>query len=225
MVNYFFSYCQLCGQSVDGPLDLCRGCAGDLPWLEHACQGCGLPLVNPFDDFCGHCLQHPPPWQQLVVVWRYEWPLDQLIGRFKYQRQLPPGRLLGDLLLAHLRRHYQHRDWPELLVPTPLHRWRRWRRGFNQSELLARQLQSALGLPCADLLQRRRATPAQQGLSRHQRQRNLQGAFQLRTSPTTRRIALIDDVITTGSTLAEMARLLRTSGVEEVHCWCLARTL
>ncbi|HTQ99285.1 MAG TPA: hypothetical protein VMH83_04810 [Candidatus Acidoferrum sp.] len=152
--------------------------------------------------------------------------MSALITRFKYHQGLECGRVLTQLLLDCIRQHYRSQPLPTLLLPVPLHATRLRERGYNQSLLMARDLGRALAIPVAThALQRQRITPPQQGLSAPQRRRNLRGAFVLTEPLPQRRIALIDDVVTTMSTVNEIARVLQRGQASppEIHVWCLAR--
>jgi len=218
--------CLLCRAS-SGTSGICGGCRRALPWIERACKGCGLPLLNTSIGplYCGECLQSPPPFARVLIPFRYQNPVDRLIADFKHRGHLATGHWLGTLLLEYLRQGYQAGPLPTLIVPVPLH-WRRWQwRGYNQSAELGQQLAHHLGIPCGeDRVMRRHATFSQQRLRRRERLRNLDAVFTLRTPVAKQRIALLDDVVTTGSTARSLARLLLEHGAQEVHLWALART-
>lgn len=214
------SYCALCGLRAAGPLDLCDGCADELPWLGNHCACCALPLPRP--GLCGGCLQRPPPFVRCVAPLRYEPPVDHLITRFKYGGEASAGQLLSRLLLYALDSAGSE---AELLVPMPLHWRRRWQRGFNQAAQLADLAGRGLQLPVATTaLQRLRPTAPQQGLAAADRRRNLCGAFRATAQVAGRRIALVDDVVTTASSASEATRALLAAGAVSVEVWCAART-
>ena len=115
---------------------------------------------------------------------------------------------------------------PDRIISVPLHRWRCWRRGYNQTDLLARPLAHWLGCHYSHMtLQRTRATPAQQQLNATARRKNMRGIFRCRESVQGQHIALLDDVVTTGSTINEIAKLLWAEGIASLQVWCLCRTL
>lgn len=189
-------------------------------------------------DLCIHCEaacpRAPPgsaPLASAFCLFRYEDPVDQLILRLKFQRDVAPARVLGTLLARALRAA-QH-PLPECLVPMPLHRSRYRERGFCQTSLIARhvasRLRSAAGtrLPLRrDLLQRVRATRAQSGLPAAERARNLDGAFACPArGRLPRHVALLDDVLTTGHTARAAIEALHAAGVPRVELWCCARAL
>lgn len=225
--------CLLCGTRLENEL-LCAGCELDLPHLERAgklCQQCSLPLESEA-NYCGHCLHKPPAFSHSVIPFSYQAPLDFLIHQFKYQRKLSAGRVLAQLLGAQIQHHYQDQPlrWPELILPVPLHWSRRWQRGFNQADLLGQELARQLQLPqYTRWCQRRERTPAQQGLNRAERQKNLRKAFVMPPKAITqirgKCVALVDDVVTTTATMRELSQLLVKQGAGEVHVWALARTL
>ncbi|WP_043319180.1 MULTISPECIES: ComF family protein [unclassified Pseudomonas] len=218
--------CLFCGGPADTGLALCAGCDADLPWLGSHCNTCALPLPE-HGLTCGECLRRPPPFEQVLAPWRYAFPLDGAITRFKHQADRPLGRLLGQLLGRHLRHAFaEGLPVPDLLLPVPLAPRRQRQRGFNQAELLARRLAADLGLPWRQPLRRVRDTPAQQGLDKAERKRNLRQAFALDDGAALRglHLALVDDVLTTGATAAALAQLLRRAGAARVDVYCLART-
>ena len=211
--------CLLCGApGVDGA-DLCAGCAAELPRNRSCCARCALPLAVP-TALCGRCQRHPPPWDAAWAPFRYGWPLDRLEARFKFGHDLAAGRALS----LHWQRQMAP-DLPALLLPVPLHRHRLRQRGYNQALELARPLARALGVPLRhDLLLRTRATHAQTELDAVTRRRNVRGAFALSArAHLPAYVAVLDDVMTTGATLAECARVLKRAGVARVDVWALAR--
>ena len=170
---------------------------------------------------CGDCLRDPPLLAQTRAVFVYGFPLDRLVPRFKFHRDLAAGRLMADLMAGAL----MSAPRPDALVPVPLHTRRIRQRGYDQALELARPLAATLALPLrADLLQRIRATAAQSELDAGQRQRNLARAFAVADQAALpARVALVDDVMTTGATLAAAAHALRAAGVERVDAWVCAR--
>jgi len=203
------------------------------------CSGPGQSLDEPWGlDLCIHCEAacprappEPPPWQQAFCLFRYEDPVDLMIQRLKFQRDIAQARVLGTLFARAWQA--QGRDRPECIVPMPLHRSRYVERGFCQTTLLARHIARRLGQPGqppvpvrTDLLLRVRATRAQSGLDAAERARNLKHAFVCRRDrPLPRHLALLDDVLTTGHTASTAIALLHDAGVERVDLWCCARAL
>lgn len=217
--------CALCLSATGRPSDLCEDCEAGLPWLQPGCRRCALPLAADEGAICGQCLTQAPHFQRCLCPLTYEFPVDRLITGLKHHGNLRYSRLLSELWLAGVKDEAL-RPAPDLLMPVPLHWRRQLRRGFNQSRFIAEDLARALDIPLLDSLRRQRATPPQQGLSATQRRRNLRHAFALRTGTdiSARHIALIDDVVTTGSTANAVAALLMKAGARRVDVWCLART-
>jgi ComF family protein len=164
----------------------------------------------------------------VIAPWRYDFPVDSLISRFKHHEKWPFGRLMAELLGQFL--HYRFDEGlprPDCLLPVPLSRRRLRQRGFNQAGMLAQWLGASLQLVVQPkLLLRTQDTPAQQGLDARARQRNLRQAFALadQAQVAGRHLALVDDVLTTGATAQALARLLINAGARRVDIYCLART-
>lgn len=214
--------CVLCGMPVAGALPLCDGCRGDLIPTLNPCPRCGDPLPEGVVGPCGRCLQHPPPFASVTAPLLYRPPLDGLLLGLKFHRALHHAPLLADLLVAALTGREQ--PLPGLLLPVPLHPLRLRERGYNQALEISRALGRRLAIPVRhDRVRRIRHTESQSRLRADQRRRNLRGAFALERAIGVPHVAIIDDVITTGATVAELARLLRRHGVERVEVWCVAR--
>ncbi|WP_312145705.1 MULTISPECIES: ComF family protein [Stutzerimonas stutzeri subgroup] len=218
--------CLLCDEPCDGH-PLCGPCEAELPWLYGRCATCAVPLPT-HGLVCGECQKRPPSYDHVEVPWRFAFPVDALITRFKHQARWPFGRLLGERLGLHLQHAFTDGlPQPDLLVPVPLARRRLRQRGFNQAQMLAQWLGGALTLPVDEhLLERVVDTPPQQQLDAATRRRNLRQAFCLApgTDIKGRHLALIDDVLTTGATAEALARLLKRAGAVRVDVYCLART-
>lgn len=212
--------CRFCG----GPAEqapVCRACRADLPWNRCACPCCALP--TPTGEACPDCLAAPPPVSRTVAPFVFAPPIAQLIHRLKYNRELADVRWLAAALAEHRQR--LDAPLPEQLLPVPLHRRRLWQRGYNQAQVLATALGRRLHVPVrGGWLKRLRATPQQVGQSAEERRRSVKGAFAVSGAVEGRHVALVDDVMTTGATLYELARALRAAGAAEVECWVLART-
>lgn len=215
--------CALCGQAGRGNLDLCAGCEGDLPLNESACEHCAEPLPPNHSGLalCGRCLKRPPMFDACVAPFRYAYPVDRMIQRLKYRRELACGRIFGQLLARQLARRETR---PELVIPVPLGLARYRERGFNQARELALPVCKSLGLTLnSHLVVRRRETQEQASLDRNERLKNTQHAFALTEPLTARHVAIVDDVVTTGSTANEIAKVLRAGGAEWVEVWAVAR--
>ena len=218
--------CLLCGAPGADARDLCAGCAADLQRNTICCPRCALPLAAPAPA-CGECLQREPAFAAAFAPFIYGHPLDLLVAKLKFGHSLAAGRVLVELWLEALCAAPPPR--PEVLVPVPLHRDRLRERGYNQALELARPLARAFCIPLAtDLLARSQATVAQSNLDAQARRRNLRGAFVFRPQELDEgvlpaHVALLDDVMTTGATLRESARVLKRAGIARVDVWVLAR--
>lgn len=215
--------CLLCGERGAAGRDLCSGCRASFIRNECCCPRCALPLQAPA-PLCGACLRREPPFAAAWVPFLYSHPLDLLETRFKFGRDLAAGRILVQMMVeqAHSDTTLQ---MPQLMLCVPLHPQRLRERGYNQALELARPLARALQIPIdAHALLRQRPTSAQTALDAKARRRNLRGAFSVRAEHgLPAHVAIVDDVMTTGSTLRECARVLRRGGVERVDVWALAR--
>lgn len=215
--------CALCGAAGTAGRDLCPGCHADLPWLHHTCDLCALPLPTGADR-CPACIQGPPAYDRVITPFRYAPPLDYLIQRLKFHQDLALGRLLGQLLAEHLASLPGPR--PAAILPVPLHPRRLAERGFNQSLEIGRLLHDELGIPLDHRLACRvKDTPAQSRLPARSRQLNLRDAFRVDRFPVPAHVAILDDVMTTGTTVDELARLLKAAGARKVEVWVVARAV
>ena len=215
--------CLLCHQQVQHRALLCDYCAESLPGLHNPCPLCAHPMPQAA-HCCGQCLQHPPPWQALKVISGYEQPFIHLIHKLKFRRKAEVANLLGGLLAQQIAATGKD-DKPEVLLPVPLHWWRQWQRGYNQSALIGRTLSRELAIPLDEnLLKRCKATPPQSQLDRRTRKKNLRNAFMVKEH-NYRHVALLDDVVTTGATAEAITRALLKSGVKRVEIWAICRTL
>jgi ComF family protein len=214
--------CLICGQRGRRGLDCCPGCESELPAVVTACRQCAVALPTATAR-CGRCTRRPPAFDASWAAFAYERTIETLVRRFKFHADLAAGRVLCQLAARRLRTAGASR--PQALVPVPLH-WRRAAaRGFNQADLIARDLSRQLGrIPVAPLVRRQRPTPAQSALPAAERRRNVRAAFACRSIPPGLvRVTLVDDVMTTGATLDACAAALKRSGVERVEVWVLAR--
>lgn len=185
-----------------------------------------LPSGETGAVLCGNCQRRPPPFDHCFAVFRYEDPLPALVAGMKFQGRLNLVRLLGQLLAEALANEMVTQDWaePDAIIPVPLHPRRLRQRGYNQALELARIVGRRISVPVeVACCERSRATQAQSELEERQRLINIRGAFAA-TGPLPPHIAILDDVVTTGATVSELARTLRSSGCERVDVWALART-
>ncbi len=212
--------CDAPAQSPQTTLGLCNHCRQLLePWPA-GCPRCGG--LGPL-EICGQCRLEPPPFSRLLNGWSYQPPLDRVLTSLKFEGLDYLGGQLGKALSERLGEALAPCD---LVCPIPLHWTRRWNRGFDQALEIARTLARQRHLPLATLLRRRRPTRAQSRLGRRARQRNLRDAFVVRRPAAClgRRLLLVDDVYTTGSTLQAAAHVLLATGAESVIGVTVART-
>jgi len=210
--------CQLCGAgSAIGPM--CPPCLEDLPWLSRdGCAVCATPLTN--GKVCGACLDRPPRFDRVEAVFAYCFPVDALVHAYKYGGKLALARVLGDLLARRVARDV------DAIVPMPLARRRLAERGFNQALEIARVVAADSGIALLPHACRKVTdTPPQAALPWKERAKNVRRSFVCDADLEGMRIAVVDDVLTTGSTLDELARVLRKAGAAEVRGWVIARTL
>lgn len=189
------------------------------------CGHCGSPLLE-HRNSCGNCLRDEPKWHRLVKIADYKPPLAEWIHRFKFQQQHHLDHALARLLLLAIYAAKRHHalTLPEVIFPVPLFWRREWQRGYNQATLIASPLAKWLNIPldCTSLT-RVRATQSQRELTAAQRRQNLKKAFVYQPVKPYRRVAVVDDVVTTGSTLNAICVELLKQNVQEIQVWTLAR--
>ena len=216
--------CEFCALPSSRDLDCCAECEDELPRPAAACPRCALPLPDGDVGDCGQCQRRPPAFSRSICAFSYAPPVSEVIANFKYHRGFAGGLVLGQLLAQRLQA-LPTAALPDALIPVPMHWRRRWRRGYNQAELITERLSRELALPVLRrTVVRHRATAAQQSLSARERRRNLRNAFTLKAPVTDLKLALVDDVVTTGSTTETISRLLLDAGAAEIQVWALART-
>ena len=214
--------CLLCGTRGAAGQDLCPGCAADLPRNADACPCCALPLPAGQAGPCPRCLAHLPSFDRAFAPFRYQLPVDFLIREMKFHGRLIHARLLGERFAAALTERAA--PPPDCIVPVPLHPRRLRERGFNQALELARAAARRWRIPLLPAgLRRIRHTPPQTQLDARQRLTNPLGAFVPGDALPGPRVALMDDVITTASTVAECARILRANGAADIEIWAISR--
>jgi ComF family protein len=215
--------CLLChGETPEGG-GVCQACRAGLPHMGASCVLCGAGM--PAAGVCGQCLLSPPPLARTVVALQYAGTARHLVQLLKFRQRLPVARVLGEALAGAVGASPEG-GGTTLIVPVPLHRARLEGRGFNQAREIARVVSARLGVALAvpGTCERQRATAAQSGLEGvATRRRNVAGAFRVRGDVRGERVAIVDDVMTTGATAQELARTLRTAGAREVQAWVCCR--
>lgn len=224
--------CLLCNQKVvEIGGQLCSDCHADLPWQLITCRVCAYPLaasdlIGADNAVCGQCLSEPPPFSFSHSALQYQAPVDHWVVALKFRQQLVYAQLLADLFLQTLSKQGRNEGKPELIIPMPLHAQRLRERGYNQALEIAKPLAKKLRIPLAPhACQRIVATAPQASMSASERKENVKQAFRVSPDLKAKHVVIVDDVVTTGSTVAELSRALRQAGVERVEVWCCARTL
>ena len=222
------SPCLACGARFDSTHDalgLCPSCREDLEiWPDSGCELCQRPIAGahlPGGYRCGPCRRRPPSFDRLRSLWSYQGPLDSALLALKFRRLEYLGPQFGHRLAQHFKAEAAE---AEVVVPVPLHWRRRWERGYDQAHLIAKALARSTNRPLCPALRRTRATSAQSRLPRKARQANLRGAFEIRRHVEGVRVLLVDDVVTTGSTLEAACQSLRSAGARSIVALTVART-
>lgn len=215
--------CILCGGTGFDSQDICQPCFNDLQRNNSCCYCCAqsFETITLSPLLCGQCLSKPPAFDQTFSPFNYQHSIRFLIAQLKFNRQYKNARLLGYLLASHLR---DTAEIPELIIPVPLHKQRFRERGFNQSTEIAKTLSKQLNTPIdSKTCIRKRNTPHQIDLPAKKRHKNISNAFEVTQTIKAKHVAIIDDVMTTGSTVNELARVLKKAGVSRVDIWVCAR--
>lgn len=210
--------CAVCGACA-GASVVCEACAAELPRVGTACPHCAMALPQGGPS-CGSCQRALPSFDATHAALAYGFPVDRLVQALKYGGRLAMARYFAELLVEH------RPEEPAVVLPMPLHAGRLRMRGFNQAAEIARPLARAWGLPLElDVVQRVRDTLPQANLPWSRRRVNMRGAFRCSTSFAGLSVVVVDDVMTTGATLEELARVLKASGARRVENRVVARTL
>lgn len=217
-----YPICVLCNQFHNNKMAVCTSCIEFMTQLGPACRHCAYPLPDTHLLACGHCIKKTPYFDRAIIHYIFEEPLRGLLHQFKYHNGLYLGSFLSHLMFNSLP---NHETLPQCLIPVPMHPQRIKSRGFNQAAVLTRLLAKKLQLPydftsCQKVLN----TEPQASLDGEQRQKNLRYAFRTKKI-SWHHVAIVDDLLTTGSTANELAFTLKKSGVKRVDVWCCARTV
>jgi ComF family protein len=231
------SDCLLCGAPIrpgstaglhpganSGSADFCFSCRKTLPYLSSShCIVCAVAVTGA--GTCGACLAKPPAFDRTVAAFEYAFPIDALLQSLKYRSNLAMARVLADLLSARITSSLKPAELPDCIMPMPLHDARLRERGFNQALEIARSISKSTRIPLlADVCQRIRDTPSQTQLPWKEREKNIRGAFACEADFSGKHVAILDDVMTTGSSLNELSKLLHKRGAAQVSAWVVART-
>ena len=223
LVNQFLDprLCPGCQHPLLDTERFCPACTRRLIKVARPCQLCGLE--NPGrDNICAACLYDPPRWQSMTAPWQYSGLTRDLLLQLKFSESLHLAYCLVSTIVDYFDNQQSR---PEVLLPVPLHKNRLLQRGFNQAFEIARILSAQLDIKLdSDILTRVRDTTAQAGLSAGKREKNLLKAFHCLPC-NYRHVALVDDIITSGSTANEITKVLHRAGIETVEIWGLARVI
>lgn len=218
--------CVLCSSPGFNDMDICEVCYGGLPWIRSACIQCAIPLVNHsgYELKCGQCLKKPPTFDHSLSLFSYDKDAIKLIQQLKFNEKLAYSRLLGSMLADAIDN--KNIKLPDCILPVPLYKKRLRQRGFNQSTELARPIARKFNIPLdVQSVKRARETQTQVGLDRRQRRKNIRAAFEIVEPLCAQHIAVVDDVVTTTSTVNELACTLKRAGVKRVDVWSIARAV
>ncbi len=217
--------CLLCHAITRNDFNFCSDCYQELPWQQHYCLGCAMPLATHETLFsCGHCLKESFYFDECHSLLRYDYPIPYCISQLKFQKQFIYAAAFGKLMAQKIAAYYDLNKKPDIIIAVPLHHKRYQERGFNQALEIAKPIAKQLTIPLgSDLCLRPKATPPQSQLSRKARLSNIKDAFVLRKNILPKHILLIDDVITTGATVNELSKILKQAGVKQIDIWACAR--
>ena len=224
----FWPYtCLICDQSTDAS-QLCDICLTRISPATHSCPRCALPRDQASTAPCARCQRNPPRYGRCIAATIYNPASARLVNRLKHQRELPPARVMATAMAVQAgHRQQQASTAVSLLIPVPLSRKRLQWRGFNQAVEIARPLARQLALPLsANACGRRHNEASQQMLDLPARQHNLKDAFFIRKPEIIQnhRVAIVDDVMTTGATAEALCDALLAAGASHCDIWCFART-
>ncbi len=215
--------CLLCGDHGNNQMDLCQSCYISLPFYQGGCSLCAAPMpaTTAETKVCGECQIKPPDFSMTHASFAYQEPVRYLIHGLKFKSHFANARLLATLMKKQLQ---SFGDKPDLLIPVPLHPQRYLQRGFNQSVEITKHLSKALHIPYSlNSCRRIRHSKPQAELSAKQRRRNLHRTFSVQIPKNIESIAIIDDVMTTGSTVRSIAKTFKQHGIAKIQIWVCAR--
>lgn len=219
--------CAGCGFNSDDPdLGLCSYCRVRLPWLENRCYQCASPLQRPSEVIiCDKCKACAPQFNRVCALFDYKAPLPRIIATLKFGQQLYPAEIFGNLMAdAIIDKWYYKQSFPQLIIPIPLHIKRHRERGYNQAAEIAKPISKITNIPLElNACIRHKSTKAQSKLDRAKRLRNLSAAFSVNLGKKYQHVAIVDDVMTTGSTVRAVSQALVAAGVQCVDVWCVCR--
>ena len=228
----FPSRCILCLQTMQESaihqrVEICLSCYQALPHNDNFCTRCALPLADDIENkvLCGRCIKRLPQFDYSLSLFRYEGEIIKLIHQLKFGEKISYARSIGEMLLFLFEDvSLPEQSKPDCIIPVPLHKKRLRQRGYNQSTEIARVISRKTGIPIAhDVVKRERNTTMQTGLKAKERHKNIRGAFNIIERKNYKHVLIIDDVVTTGSTVNELAKELKKNGVDKIGVLSIAR--
>lgn len=226
LLDWFFPRrCVFCDDLLkSGEKYLCRKCRVRMPSpiQEPRCKRCGKPLVVNEQEYCYDCLEYEQKYDRGIGIFTYQDPMKQALMRLKFKGRKEYGEFLGRLMCIY-GEEFIKQIRPQVILPVPVHRKKLRARGYNQAEVLARVISSGFSIPIrTDLVLRKKFTKAQKELNRKERKKNLEQAFCVKPEAGLyKKVLLVDDIYTTGSTINAIAGKLKQEGVKEVYFLCL----
>lgn len=216
--------CLLC--ELNGEKLICNNCFETLPQFKSSCKQCGLMSDSGNDKtICGQCIANSPPFENTFSLFEYAAPISSLIWQLKFHGNLSIAQLFAHYWIDFIPQFYAANSLPDLIVPVPLHHARLKERGFNQALEITKPIGKYFHIPVdTRSCIRIKHTQPQSSLIASKRKNNLKNAFGLSYPVTVKHIAILDDVMTTGNTVTEVAHLFKKVGVEKIDIWCCART-
>jgi len=233
LINIFFKLlprqCIVCESESESYI--CSYCLPSLPFLNHYCEKCGLPLNKEKDlnekkeILCVFCENHISDFNKFITVFNYKEPVRSLIKEFKYYNNILYQKVLGDLLFDKILSKYPNNFFPEVIIPIPSYKGKLKARGYNQAIELARYLSKKLNVPLdSNYIIKTKETLSQVGLDREARLQNLKESFCIRESKDYKHIAIVDDVVTTGATIINVKNIINSDTNNAIiDVWCLAK--
>ncbi|MCU7940143.1 MAG: ComF family protein [gamma proteobacterium symbiont of Bathyaustriella thionipta] len=226
VTHFVPKHCLFCLEKTHTYSDLCKHCIASLTLNNHCCRRCAAPLEQSIEQdtvLCGDCLSHDCHYDRVFSPFLYSEEMAYLIKKFKYQQKIHYANILSMLFIQKISilKNFQ---LPQVIIPVPMHTKRLKKRGFNQALELSRIFASHYQLPLNySSFIRHRYTDLQAEMSASRRQKNVQQAFLVKKPIHYSHVALVDDVMTTGSTVNEAAKVLKKNGIEKVDVWTIAR--
>ncbi len=218
----FPSYCLLCAHNTKRPEQICIQCESLLPWIQISCIQCAAPIIKSDITYCGSCLSNPSDIDHTTCIFTYTQPIRHWVKLYKYHDQLHFKRLFS-YWMAKTTNH--RRNNIDLIIPVPIHTKKQRQRGYNQCDLIGKEIASKLNIEYSrNTLIKNINTPPQTSLKKKERERNIHNSFSVKKDINQLRIAVVEDVITTGSTIRSISKILKKNGAARVEIWAIART-